>query len=164
MEAEPIALAPAAAPATAPSASPARGEIQPAAVAAEVAAPVVGDALERAEAKLAEANASADELLRAAKAEKMRKRHRARRVAVSSRNPVPIGGIKRLARRGGVKRISQSTYDACRETLGDFLRKVLKDAALYTQCAKRSTVYVSDVLIALERAQSIKLYGYGNAE
>lgn len=130
-----------------------------AATEAVVADFVTGDALERAEEKMAEVTAAAVEKKKKQK-QSSRVNGHSHRASVSSRNPVPNDGIKRLAHRGGVKRISHSSYGACRESLGDFLRKVLKDAAIYTQCAKRNTIFVSDMLVALERSQNIKLYGY----
>ena len=77
----------------------------------------------------------------------------------------PIQGItkpaiRRLARRGGVKRISGLVYDHTRGVLKEFLEKVVRDAVHYTDHAKRKTVTSMDVLYALRR-QGRTLYGYG---
>ena len=58
--------------------------------------------------------------------------------------------IRRLARRGGVKRISGLIYDETRSVLKTFLDGVVRDAVTYTEHA----VY------ALKR-QGRTLYGFG---
>ena len=68
--------------------------------------------------------------------------------------------IRRLARRGGVKRISKLIYEETRLILKAFLEKVLKDTIVYTEHAKRKTVTSLDVIYALKR-QGRSLYGYG---
>ena len=85
-----------------------------------------------------------------------------RRQSKANREYVADSGIKRLSYRGGVKRISQNSCGACRDALDEFLQKVLKDATTYTECAKRNTVFVADVLRALEHSQSMTVYGYDN--
>jgi len=67
--------------------------------------------------------------------------------------------IRRLARRGGVKRISSYIYDYSREVLSGFLKGVIKDAMTYTEHAKRKTVTAMDVVYALKR-QGRTLYGF----
>ena len=66
--------------------------------------------------------------------------------------------IRRLARRGGVKRISGKVYDETRSALKDFLNRVVGDAFQYTQYAKRKTVTAMDVVYALKR-QGYTVYG-----
>ncbi|KAJ2962535.1 hypothetical protein NQZ79_g2393 [Umbelopsis isabellina] len=78
--------------------------------------------------------------------------------------------IRRLARRGGVKRISglitdfpiyQSiSYEETRGVLKVFLENVIRDAVTYTEHAKRKTVTSLDVVYALKR-QGRTLYGFG---
>merc|ERR1712048_406298 len=68
--------------------------------------------------------------------------------------------IRRLARRGGVKRISSLVYDESRLVLRSFLESVVKDAVCYTEHAKRKTVTAIDVVYALKR-QGRTLYGFG---
>ena len=67
--------------------------------------------------------------------------------------------IRRLARRGGVKRISQLVYDESRMALKEFLSKVIKDTVHMTESARRSTVTTLDVLYALKRNGNT-LYGF----
>eukprot|EP00919_Chromeraceae_sp_WS-2016_P029598 GHVR01070417.1.p1 GENE.GHVR01070417.1~~GHVR01070417.1.p1 ORF type:complete len:103 (-),score=10.06 GHVR01070417.1:92-400(-) len=76
-------------------------------------------------------------------------------------NPAITGGaIRRLARRGGVKRISPGTYPGTREYIDDFLGQVVKDSATYAEHARRTTITAMDVVYALKRSGKV-IYGYG---
>ena len=66
--------------------------------------------------------------------------------------------IRRLARRGGVKRISGLIYDETRGVLKLFLESLIRDSVTYTEHAKRKTVTSLDVIYALKR-QGRTLYG-----
>eukprot|EP00697_Spironema_sp_BW2_P010275 gnl/Spiro4/25439_TR12690_c0_g1_i1.p1 gnl/Spiro4/25439_TR12690_c0_g1~~gnl/Spiro4/25439_TR12690_c0_g1_i1.p1 ORF type:complete len:116 (+),score=35.68 gnl/Spiro4/25439_TR12690_c0_g1_i1:35-349(+) len=68
--------------------------------------------------------------------------------------------IRRLARRGGVKRISGAIYEETRGVLKVFLENVIRDAVTYTEHARRKTVTAMDVVYALKR-QGRTLYGFG---
>ena len=68
--------------------------------------------------------------------------------------------IRRLARRGGVKRVSGLIYEETRGVLKVFLENVIRDAVTYTEHAKRKTVTAMDVVYALKR-QGRTLYGFG---
>ena len=68
--------------------------------------------------------------------------------------------IRRLARRGGVKRISSFIYDDSRAVLKHFLENVVKDSVTYTEHSRRQTVTALDVVYALKR-QGRTLYGFG---
>ena len=68
--------------------------------------------------------------------------------------------IRRLARRGGVKRISGTIYEETRNTLKTFLENVVRDSVTYTEHARRKTVTAMDVVYALKR-QGRALYGFG---
>ncbi|CAH3169055.1 unnamed protein product, partial [Porites lobata] len=57
--------------------------------------------------------------------------------------------IRRLARRGGVKRISGLIYEETRGVLKVFLENVIRDAVTYTEHAKRKTVTAMDVNTSL---------------
>jgi histone H4 len=67
--------------------------------------------------------------------------------------------IRRLARRGGVKRISGMVYEETNGVLKIFLQEILQQAIIYADHAKRSTISVMDVLYALKR-QGRSLYGF----
>ena len=66
--------------------------------------------------------------------------------------------IKRLSRRGGVKRISGDIYKQIRIVIRIFLENIIKDAIVYTDYCRRKTVTVLDVIYALKK-QQIVLYG-----
>ena len=68
--------------------------------------------------------------------------------------------IRRLARRGGVKRLSSFIYDDSRQVLKGFLENVVRDAVTYTDHARRKTVTAMDVVYALKR-QGRTIYGFG---
>jgi len=68
--------------------------------------------------------------------------------------------IRRLARRGGVKRISSTIYPQTREVLKAFLDVVIRDSLIYTDHAQRKTVTSQDVVYALKR-QGKTMYGFG---
>jgi len=68
--------------------------------------------------------------------------------------------IRRLARRGGVKRISGQVYDEIRTVLKNFVERVLHDTVTYTEHARRKTVTSMDIVYALKR-QGRTLYGFG---
>merc|ERR1712150_30786 len=69
--------------------------------------------------------------------------------------------IRRLARRGGVKRISGLIYEESRGVLKTFLENVLRDSITYTEHARRKTVTALDIVYALKR-QGRTIYGFGH--
>lgn len=76
---------------------------------------------------------------------------------------ITMPAIRRLARRGGVKRISGLVYEETRSVLKQFLEGVIRTAIMYTDHAKRRTVTTMDVVYALKKQQgaaAIQLYGY----
>jgi histone H4 len=74
---------------------------------------------------------------------------------------VSDSAIRRLARRGGVKRLSGLIYGETRGVLKTFLENVIHDTVQYTEHAKRKTVTSLDVIYALKR-QGRTLYGFGD--
>lgn len=85
------------------------------------------------------------------------KRHR--RVLCDNIRGIKKSDIRRLARRGGVKRISGLTYECIRDILKIFLENVIRDAVIYTLYAKRKTITAKDVVYALKH-QGRTLYGF----
>jgi len=71
--------------------------------------------------------------------------------------------IRRLARRGGVKRISGLIYDDLRTVLKVFLQKLIGGAVIYAEHAHRRTIMVNDVVHSCKR-NGITLYGCGGFE
>lgn len=86
------------------------------------------------------------------------KRHR--KVLRDTIQGITKPAIRRLARRGGVKRISGLIYEETRTVLKIFLEQVVRDAVTYTEHARRKTVTAMDVVYALKR-QGRTLYGFG---
>uniref|UniRef100_UPI00398F8D53 histone H4-like n=1 Tax=Pristiophorus japonicus TaxID=55135 RepID=UPI00398F8D53 len=68
--------------------------------------------------------------------------------------------IRRLARRGGVKRISVHIYEETRGVLKVFLENIIMDSVTYTEQAKHKTVTAMNMVYALKR-QGRTLYGFG---
>lgn len=87
---------------------------------------------------------------------------RHRRVNRDYLNSISKPDIRRLARRGGVKRISGLVYEETRQVLRTFLGGIIKDSVIYMDHARRKTVTSMDVVMALKRNGRM-LYGYGYA-
>jgi len=68
--------------------------------------------------------------------------------------------IRRIARRGGVKRVSERVYAKTRRLMNTYLTRILCEANLYADYAERKTITVKDVLCALRRRNEA-IYGYG---
>lgn len=86
------------------------------------------------------------------------KRHR--KVLRHTIQGVTKPAIRRLARRGGVKRIAGLVYEETRGVLKVFVENIMKDAVTYTDHARRRTVTAMDVVYALKR-NGRTLYGFG---
>lgn len=71
------------------------------------------------------------------------------------------GTLRRLARKGGVQRISDNSYGGVREFADMFLVKVTRDSIVYAETGKRKTVTAMDVVYALKR-NGKTLYGYSS--
>ncbi|CAK1358654.1 Histone H4 [Cercospora beticola] len=73
------------------------------------------------------------------------------------------GSIRRLARRGGVKRISATIYQETRTVLRKRLETLLKDICAVVEVSGRKTVCTSDVVFVLNR-HGTPIYGFGQAQ
>jgi histone H4 len=62
--------------------------------------------------------------------------------------------IRRLARRGGVKRISAMIYEETRGVLKTFLEGVIRDAVTYTEHAKRESIHIPPLDALLTPSQA----------
>ncbi|KAH8173204.1 hypothetical protein LIA77_07459 [Sarocladium implicatum] len=69
--------------------------------------------------------------------------------------------IRRLARRGGVKRISATIYNDARAALRSFLEKILEHCVVFVEHRGAKTITVSDVIYSL-RLHGRTLYGFDN--
>lgn len=70
------------------------------------------------------------------------------------------GAIRRLARRGGVKRISYASHEHVRDYINDFLERVVRDSLTYAEHGRRLTITALDVVYALKKNGRV-IYGYG---
>jgi len=59
--------------------------------------------------------------------------------------------LRRLARRGGIKRVSGSLYKESRDQIKTFLEQLIKDGLIYMGYRKRSTLSRDDIKEALRR-------------
>lgn len=84
---------------------------------------------------------------------------RRRKIVKDSIQGISKGSIRRVARRGGVKRISASIYDEIRGALKRYLTNVLHDCVVYLEHANRKTVTITDVIFALKRIGR-PIYGF----
>lgn len=89
------------------------------------------------------------------------KRHR--KVLRDNIQGIAKPAIRRLARRAGVKRISGLIYEETRGVLRHFLERLVGDAVIYTEHAKRKTVTAMDVVYALKR-QGRPMYGFSGCQ
>jgi histone H4 len=85
---------------------------------------------------------------------------RHRKILHNSIQGITRPGIRRLARRGGVKRISGMIYEETRGVLKVFLERVLADAVILSEYRRAKTVTSMDVVEATKR-QGRTLYGFG---
>ena len=67
--------------------------------------------------------------------------------------------IRRLCRRGGVKRIAGLVYEETRGALKLFLENIIRDAVNYTEHARRKTVTALDVVYSLKKHDKT-IYGF----
>ncbi|KAI9679376.1 MAG: Histone H4 [Caeruleum heppii] len=85
------------------------------------------------------------------------KRHR--KILKDNIHGITKPALRRLARRGGIKRISADIYDEARAALRTYLAQVLQDVVTYVEHASRQTVTVTDVIFALKR-RGRPIYGF----
>ncbi|EME40781.1 histone H4 like protein [Dothistroma septosporum NZE10] len=91
---------------------------------------------------------------------KTAKRHR--HVLRDNIQGVTKGDIRRLARRGGVKRISGQIYEETRSVLRIRLTEIIKDICAVVETCQRKTVCTTDVVFVLNR-MGTPIYGFGEA-
>lgn len=85
------------------------------------------------------------------------KRHR--KIQRDTISGITKGDIRRLARRGGVKRLSGMIYDETRGAMKQYLERILRDCVAYCDYRRAKTVTVHDVLHALKRIGR-PIYGF----
>ena len=72
-------------------------------------------------------------------------------------NGITTPAIRRLARRGGVKRIEATIYDCTRSGLRDKLTKIILDACTYVDYSRRKTLKLMHIDMA-SKHNGITLY------
>lgn len=87
------------------------------------------------------------------------KRHRKPNKKIDNIHAITKHDIRRLARRGGVKRINGLVYEETRGVLKKFLENLLRDTVTYTEHARRKTVTAMDVVYALKH-NGRTMYGF----
>ena len=87
---------------------------------------------------------------------------RHRKVHRDNLQGITKSAIRRLARRGGVKRISELCYEEIRGVIKVYLEIIIRDAVTYAEHARRKTIHVYDIILALKR-QGRTLYGFGES-
>lgn len=85
------------------------------------------------------------------------KRHR--KIAKDMLHGITKPAIRRLARRGGVKRISAGIYEDIRSALKSRLTMILQDVVTFTEYRQAKTVTANDVIFALRRIGK-PIYGF----
>lgn len=83
---------------------------------------------------------------------------RRRKVLRDNLEHISKASIKQLARRGGVIRMSEKIYKPVRKTLKEFLSRIIQDAVVYVEHAKRKTVTSMDIVYALKN-NGMSMYG-----
>lgn len=78
--------------------------------------------------------------------------HRHRRLLRNNLDGISKKDLRRLARRGGVKRMNTNIYDDMKGALKDFLHNVIKDSVTYAEHSRRKTVKSIDVMYALKHS------------
>ena len=82
-----------------------------------------------------------------------------RRQPGSTRPGLSDAAIRRLARRGGVKRMAATIYPETRAVLKKLLHDVLRDATECVYHSRAKTMSVRHVIYAMRRRGTV-LYGY----
>ena len=78
---------------------------------------------------------------------------------VNAKTSISAGSIRRLARQGGVRRISAKTFPVIRSMIVQFMETIVKDALTFAHYAKRKTVMMMDVIFAMKR-HGKSMYGF----
>ena len=84
---------------------------------------------------------------------------RVKKVLSNNAKGITKGAIRRMARRGGVRRMSGLLADEVRSTLKGFVERTVSAAVAYTEHARKRTVTTGAVVAALKKNGRM-LYGY----
>ncbi|PHH65885.1 hypothetical protein CDD81_1254 [Ophiocordyceps australis] len=84
---------------------------------------------------------------------------RRRKIVRDSIRGITRPDIRRLARRGGVKRISNLIYDEARTALKEHLEAILSMCVIYVEYRNAKTITTNDVIFSL-RKLGRPIYGF----
>mgnify|MGYP003572947348 CR=1 len=84
---------------------------------------------------------------------------RVKKALKSNSTSITNGSIKRLARRGGVKRIAGPVYAEVRDIIRSFVDGTVRDATAFAEHAGKKTVSLANILGALKR-RGTTIYGF----
>ncbi|CCG81511.1 Histone H4 [Taphrina deformans PYCC 5710] len=87
-------------------------------------------------------------------------RRRHRKVLKDTIQGITRADIRRMARRGGVTRISAGIYNETRYAMKDFMVQIIGDAVACVELRRAQTMAFQDVIYALKR-RGHTLYGFG---
>ncbi|KAA8904658.1 histone-fold-containing protein [Sphaerosporella brunnea] len=90
-------------------------------------------------------------------------RNKHRKILKDTVQGISKGDLRRLARRGGVKRISMSVYEEMRASMKMYLVNILRDCVTFVEHGNRKTVTTVDVVFALKRIGR-PIYGFDDAQ
>lgn len=93
------------------------------------------------------------------KASFMKRHFHGRRVIFDAITGITKADIRRMARRGGVKRMSGLVHEEMLSVLEWFLRTLIRRSITYTEHARRKTVAAMDVVYALKSGGKT-MYGF----
>lgn len=74
-------------------------------------------------------------------------------------NNASKGSVKKLARKGGIKRINSMIHESLNLKMRSFLEEIIKSSIAYMELARRKTLMPRDVVYALKK-KGITLYGF----
>jgi histone H4 len=74
-----------------------------------------------------------------------------KKAAAPTGRGITKGSIRKLARRGGCKRLASNVYDEARTILKSFVDNVMADTSALIQMTGRKTVRAADILFALKK-------------
>jgi len=87
-------------------------------------------------------------------------KHMVRSIKEIKDGVISNGSLRRLARRGGVKRLATASHQHVRDYIDDFMLNIVRDSLTFCEHRKALTITAMDVVYALKRNGRV-LYGYG---
>lgn len=89
------------------------------------------------------------------------KRHQGQARTTGNIAGIKAPALRRIARRGGVKRIGNEVFVEARNVMEGYLNTIIRDTVVYTRHNGRKTVTCEDVSHSLSH-NGFPVYGFGN--